>query len=168
MIIALMILCALAMLTFGLIVGAKLNSRNKQHVEVLQKFVKKPWGGYAVLSEGKIYKVKILIVNKEHRLSLQYHHQREEYWVVLEGTATIKLGEKMYTLQPEESFYVAKRALHRIENRHDKPLAILEVQIGSYLEEDDIIRVQDDYERNSKTDKSIPPADGKKIIKQQV
>jgi mannose-6-phosphate isomerase-like protein (cupin superfamily) len=159
--VVLIILCILVVFVFGLVAGAKLYKHNRVKEQFLEKFIKKPWGGYAVLSEGKIYKVKILVVNKGHRLSLQYHHQREEYWVVLEGTATIRLGEKMYTLQSTEAFYVAKRALHRIENRHDEPLVILETQIGNYLEEDDIIRVQDDYERNSKTDESISPADGK-------
>jgi len=152
----LMIVCPFMIFMFGVVIGLKLKTQ-----KTLNNFVKKPWGGYAVLSQGKLYKIKILAVNKGQRLSLQYHHQREEYWVVLEGTATIRLGEKMYTLRPEESFYVAKRALHRIENRHDQPLVILETQIGDYLEEDDIIRVQDDYERNSKTDGTISSADDK-------
>ena len=161
MTITMTILCTLIVFVFGLMAGAKLHKSIEAKKQLLEKFIKKPWGGYAVLSAGQKYKIKILIVNKGHRLSLQYHHQREEYWVVLEGTATIRLGEKMYTLQPEESFYVAKRALHRIENRHDKPVIILEVQIGDYLEEDDIIRVQDDYERNSKTDETVLLDSGK-------
>jgi mannose-6-phosphate isomerase-like protein (cupin superfamily) len=150
-----------AVFALGLITGAKIITHNKKRNELLNNFVHKPWGGYVVLNEGKIFKTKILSINKGHRLSLQYHHQREEYWVVLEGTATIRLSDKMYTLQPTEAFYIAKRALHRIENRHDKVLVILEVQIGDYLEEDDIIRVQDDYERNSKTDESLTPANEK-------
>jgi len=154
MITVIIILCVLVVFFLGLIAGAKLNSHNKPHEEVLQNFVHKPWGGYVVLNEGKIYKTKILVVNKGHRLSLQYHHQREEYWVVLQGTATIRLGEKMYELYQKDAFYVAKRAIHRIENRVDTALVILEVQVGDYLGEDDIIRLQDDYDRNSKTDET--------------
>jgi len=139
------------MLAIGLVAGAKLYKRNEIKNNVTNNVVKKPWGGYTVVDYGKSYKIKLLGIIKGHRLSLQYHHQREELWVVLKGTATIRLGEKMYTLKPKNSFFVAKRALHRIENRHDELLIILEIQIGDYLEEDDIVRVQDDYERDSKT-----------------
>jgi len=163
--IILIILCVFMTFILGVVIGTKLKTQNKTQKEISSNFVKKPWGGYTVLTTGKIFKTKILAVNKKQRLSLQYHHQREEYWIVLQGTATIRLGEKMYTLQPTEAFYVAKRALHRIENRHDETLIILEIQVGNYLEEDDIIRVQDDYERNSKTDGAISSADDKNCKK---
>ncbi|HBT41632.1 MAG TPA: mannose-1-phosphate guanylyltransferase/mannose-6-phosphate isomerase, partial [Rhodospirillaceae bacterium] len=80
--------------------------------------------------------------------SLQSHHHRSEHWVVVEGTATVVNGDDEFTLQRDQSTYIDAGAVHRLENRTDSPLHLIEVQVGDYLEEDDIERLQDDYKRD--------------------
>lgn len=109
--------------------------------------VQRPWGGYTVLSEGEGFKVKVIEVLPHSRLSLQRHSRRSEHWVVVEGEAKITNGDKVWHLKENESAYISQGNLHRLENPVDKPLKIVEVQCGSYLGEDDIERLDDDYER---------------------
>lgn len=107
----------------------------------------KPWGGFSTLEEGPGYKVKRLVVQPGQRLSLQKHRHRAEHWVVVTGTATVVRGNQHLTLRTRQCTVIPRQTWHRIENRGRSPLVIIEVQHGSYLGEDDILRKQDDYGR---------------------
>jgi mannose-6-phosphate isomerase-like protein (cupin superfamily) len=110
----------------------------------------RPWGSYTILNQGKGYKIKIVEVVPHKRLSLQKHKHRSEHWVVVEGEAKVILGEKAFSLKENESTYIPKEGLHRLENPLEKPLRIIEVQCGGYVEEDDIQRFDDDHGRVAK------------------
>lgn len=107
----------------------------------------RPWGSYTVLEEGLRYKIKRVVVQPGEKLSLQKHAHRSEHWVVVKGTAKVSIGEKEIIAHENESAYVPKSTLHRLENCEKIPLEIIEVQNGEYLEEDDIERFDDDYGR---------------------
>ncbi|MDD4661884.1 MAG: mannose-1-phosphate guanylyltransferase/mannose-6-phosphate isomerase [Candidatus Pacebacteria bacterium] len=107
----------------------------------------RPWGSYTIVEEKENYKIKEIIVNPKKRISLQKHEYRSEHWVVIEGKAKVTLENKEYYLNKEESFFVPKQKKHRLENPFNKPLKIVEVQNGSYLGEDDIVRFDDDFGR---------------------
>lgn len=109
--------------------------------------VHRPWGAFTDIERGDRFKVKRLVVKPGGRLSLQRHKHRTEHWVVVEGTATVVNGEQEFTLERDQSTYIDAGAVHRLENRTDQPLHLIEVQVGDYLEEDDIERLQDDYKR---------------------
>lgn len=109
--------------------------------------VYRPWGSYTVLEKGPSYKIKFVEVLPEKRLSLQLHHHRSEHWIVLSGTARITCGEKEYLVHTNESTFIPPSTTHRLENPGIIPLKIIEVQNGEYLEEDDIVRFEDDFER---------------------
>lgn len=111
------------------------------------EFVAKPWGSFSTLEEGSGYKVKRLVVQPGERLSLQKHQHRAEHWVVVSGTATIVRGDRRFTLRTRKCAVIPRQAWHRIENHGRQPVVVIEVQHGSYLGEDDIIRKQDDYGR---------------------
>ena len=108
---------------------------------------KRPWGSYTVLNVGKGYKVKLIEVSPHKKLSLQSHKHRSEHWVVVKGKAKITNCKKVYCLKKNESAYIPKGEIHRLENNTKTPLRIVEVQCGSYLKEDDIERIKDDYGR---------------------
>jgi len=107
----------------------------------------RPWGSYTILEEGPRYKIKRVVVNPGEKLSLQTHSHRSEHWVVVKGTAKVTIGEKEIFIHENESAYVPKSTLHRLENAGKIPAEIIEVQNGEYLEEDDIERFDDDYGR---------------------
>lgn len=107
----------------------------------------RPWGSFAVLEEGKGYKIKRIEVRPGHRLSLQMHHHRSEHWIVVSGTAKVVCGEEEIVLYTNQSTYVPPCTTHRLENPGVIPLILIEVQNGEYLGEDDIVRFQDDYAR---------------------
>lgn len=108
----------------------------------------RPWGTFEVLREQNNYKVKVLTVNPNEKLSLQYHRHRSEHWVVVEGTALVQIGDKEFTLNVNESTYVPIKQKHRLSNPDFwKPLKVIEVQSGEYLGEDDIVRLEDVYRR---------------------
>jgi mannose-6-phosphate isomerase len=111
------------------------------------EFEARPWGSFSTLEEGPGYKVKRLVVQPGQRLSLQKHRHRAEHWVVVSGTATIVRGSHHLTLGRRQCTVIPRQAWHRIENRGRQPVVIIEVQHGTYLGEDDIIRKQDDYGR---------------------
>ena len=113
--------------------------------EHLQSF--RPWGHYRSLDMGPRHQVKRIVVKPGGRLSLQMHHHRSEHWVVVRGTARVTVGEIVKTLHENESVYIPIGAMHRMENPGKIELEIIEVQTGSYLGEDDIIRVEDVYHR---------------------
>ncbi len=109
--------------------------------------VHRPWGYYEVLLESKNYKIKKIFIKPHKKLSLQKHKYRNEHWVVIKGKAFVRIGPDEFELKENESAYVKKGQLHRLENKTNKPLLIIEVQMGSYLGEDDIIRLADDFNR---------------------
>jgi mannose-1-phosphate guanylyltransferase len=108
----------------------------------------RPWGTYTILEENPGYKVKQITVRPGGKLSLQFHHQRSEHWIVVSGIATVTIEEKVFELHPNQSTYIPKEAKHRLFNNHSEDLILIEAQVGSYLGEDDIVRLQDDYKRN--------------------
>ena len=108
----------------------------------------RPWGTFHVLEEGAGYKVKRLMVEPGHRLSLQRHRFRAEHWVVIAGSPRVVIGGRVRRLKPTDAVTVPRGAWHRIENPAKVPVIIIEIQRGSYLGEDDIIRRQDDYGRS--------------------
>lgn len=110
--------------------------------------VNRPWGTYTVLHEAEDCKVKRITVKHGERLSLQLHHHRSEHWVILRGTANITVGEDEKLLRPNESSYIPAGIKHRLENPGKIELEIIEVQVGNYVGEDDIVRFSDDYDRH--------------------
>jgi mannose-6-phosphate isomerase-like protein (cupin superfamily) len=107
----------------------------------------RPWGRYEVLEESNGYKVKRLEVKPGARLSLQRHSRRGEHWVVVEGTADVVCGDKHLQLSKGEHIHIPPETNHRLGNSTDQLLALIEVQLGDYLGEDDIVRLDDDYKR---------------------
>ena len=108
----------------------------------------RPWGKYDVIDLGKRDKVKRITVKPGHKLSLQMHHHRAEHWVVVAGTAKVTNDEKTYLVEEDQSTYIPLGHIHSLENPGDLPLEMIEVQTGSHLSEDDIIRYQDSYGRD--------------------
>ena len=109
--------------------------------------VQRPWGSYTVLQAGPMYKIKRIEVKPGHKLSHQMHYHRSEHWIVVSGTARVTNGEKVLNVHVNESTYIPKSTMHRLENPGKLPLQIIEVQNGEYLEEDDIVRFDDVYGR---------------------
>jgi len=109
--------------------------------------VYRPWGWYDSIATGLHFQVKRLYVNPRAKLSLQMHHKRAEHWVVISGTATVINGEEFFTLIKGDSTYIPIGVKHCLENKTNEPLQIIEVQSGSYLGEDDIVRFEDIYKR---------------------
>jgi len=107
----------------------------------------RPWGGYSSVDDGERFQVKRLFVKPGKRLSLQKHHHRSEHWVVVRGTAEIRIDEKIMTLGENESVYIPQGSIHRLLNPGKILLELIEVQTGSYLGEDDIIRLDDEFGR---------------------
>lgn len=109
----------------------------------------RPWGNWTVLTEGPGFKVKLIEVLPSHRLSLQYHYHRSEHWVVVAGKGRIVIGEKRYDMHTMQSVLIPARTIHRIENPYSETLQIVEVQRGDRLDEDDVVRLEDDYQQSS-------------------
>jgi mannose-1-phosphate guanylyltransferase/mannose-6-phosphate isomerase len=109
--------------------------------------VHRPWGTYESIDSGANFQVKHIMVKPGHKLSLQMHHHRAEHWVVVEGTALVTCDDKQFLLQPNQSTFIPLGARHRLENPGKTPLRLIEVQSGSYLGEDDIVRFEDTYGR---------------------
>jgi mannose-1-phosphate guanylyltransferase len=145
----------------ALLVGSRGSSQLvKKAVEMLEKgsesdkalsefhqTVHRPWGTYTVLEEGKGYKIKRIVVYSGKRLSLQKHTHRSEHWVVVDGSAQVTVGNQTKTVNKNESTYIPIGELHRLENTDARDLSIIETQVGDYLGEDDIIRIEDDFKR---------------------
>jgi len=126
---------------------AELKARGRYETS-LHREVYRPWGSYDSIDSGDRFQVKRLIVNPGATLSLQLHHHRAEHWVVVTGTAKVTRGDEVFTLSENESTYIPIGARHRIENPGKIPLHIIEVQSGTYLGEDDIVRFEDRYGRD--------------------
>lgn len=109
--------------------------------------VHRPWGWYDLIDSGECFQVKRIVVNPGASLSLQMHQHRAEHWVVVKGAAEVTHGERSFSLQENESTYIPPGHKHRLRNAGAQPLEIIEVQSGSYLSEDDIVRFDDEYGR---------------------
>ena len=109
--------------------------------------VHRPWGWYDSLWQAPGYQVKHLMVAPGAAISLQLHHRRSEHWVILRGTAKVTRGDDVFTLQAGESTFIPLEARHRLENPGPDELHVVEVQLGDYLGEDDIVRFEDRYNR---------------------
>jgi mannose-1-phosphate guanylyltransferase/mannose-6-phosphate isomerase len=121
------------------------SSKRKEHIVHLTD--KRPWGFFTVLMQGPGFKIKLIEIEPKKRLSLQAHKRRAEHWVVVSGCAKVNRGKDIVYVNSNESIYIPRGIKHRLENHSDIPLKIVEVQTGSYLEEDDIRRFDDDFRR---------------------
>lgn len=135
----------------------ELLKKHNREERIMHKTVKRPWGSYTVLGvnmgfsaagrPASGWKIKLVEIEPKHRLSLQFHRKRAEHWVVVEGIAEVQKGRIRRLVRANESIYIPANKPHRLKNPLDIPLKIVEVQTGKYLEEDDIVRLKDDYER---------------------
>ena len=112
--------------------------------------VYRPWGSFEAIDQGVRFQVKRIVVDPGKKLSLQRHQHRAEHWVVVRGRARVTVGEETFILEENQSTYIPPGTIHRLANPKDMPLEIIEVQSGDYLGEDDIERLEDDYNRSSK------------------
>lgn len=122
--------------------GAQGREELDQHLSV-----QRPWGGYEIIEAAAGYQVKKLVLRPGRRISLQLHRKRSEHWVVTKGTATVTRGEEVFDLKVNESTFIPLGVKHRLENRTPAVLELIEVQVGEYLGEDDIVRFDDDFNR---------------------
>ena len=107
----------------------------------------RPWGTYTVLEEKKGYKIKTIVVKPNKQLSLQKHLHRSEHWIVVSGTATVTVGNEKKLIRPNESTYIKIGEIHRLSNEGKIPVVLIEAQVGEYTGEDDIVRLNDDFNR---------------------
>ncbi len=124
----------------------ELKERNRSETE-LPAVVQRPWGTYEVIAHGEHYQSKRIVVNPGEAFSLQLHHHRSEHWTIVEGEAEITVGDKADTFRKNESVYIPLETVHRLENKSNAPVVLIEVQCGDYLGEDDIVRFSDFYSR---------------------
>ncbi|MFZ2727827.1 MAG: mannose-1-phosphate guanylyltransferase/mannose-6-phosphate isomerase [Methylococcaceae bacterium] len=124
----------------------KLNQEGRKEAQLHRK-IYRPWGHYDLVDSGERYQTKRIVVKPKAQLSLQKHHHRAEHWVVVKGTALITKGDEQHLISENESIYIPLGVIHRLENPGVIPLEIVEVQSGSYLGDDDIVRFGDSYGR---------------------
>ena len=123
-----------------------LKTSNRSEADVHAK-VFRPWGSYESLIISERFQVKLIVVNPGQQLSLQKHFHRAEHWIVVSGVAEVTREDEVFDLSEDQSTYIPQGARHRLANRTDTPVELIEVQSGSYLGEDDIVRFEDDYGR---------------------
>ncbi|MBV9330772.1 MAG: mannose-1-phosphate guanylyltransferase/mannose-6-phosphate isomerase [Alphaproteobacteria bacterium] len=128
----------------------QLESQGREH-HIHHRKVYRPWGSYEGIDAGSRFQVKRIIVKPGAQLSLQMHHHRAEHWVVVEGTARVTCGDNEFLLHENESTFIPLGTRHRLENPGKVPLHLIEVQSGTYLGEDDIVRFEDTYGRTAQT-----------------
>ena len=112
-------------------------------------YEERPWGSFENLLDEDYCKVKRIIVLPKCRLSYQYHYKRDEAWVIVQGTATVTLDDKVHTFMEGQVVQIEYGTKHRVENKGDEDLIFIETQTGTYFGEDDIVRIEDDYGRNN-------------------
>jgi mannose-1-phosphate guanylyltransferase/mannose-6-phosphate isomerase len=127
-----------------IVAALKLDKRSQASAH---RKIHRPWGWYDSIDAGPRFQVKRIVVNPGARLSLQMHHHRAEHWIVVKGTAEVTNGDKVFLLGENESTFIPLGHVHRLANPGKLPLEIIEVQSGSYLGEDDIVRFEDTYGR---------------------
>lgn len=127
------------------LVGMMKSLNRKEHLVHLTE--RRPWGSFTILQEGACFKIKLIEIAPHKRLSLQRHKSRAEHWVVLTGSVRVTSGKKISLVESNQSIYIPEGVKHRLENFTKKPVRIVEVQTGAYLEEDDIERFEDDFKR---------------------
>ncbi|MCX6691518.1 MAG: mannose-1-phosphate guanylyltransferase/mannose-6-phosphate isomerase [Methanoregula sp.] len=125
---------------------SRYNNRNDP-ITKYHRQVHRPWGSYTIVEDAEFFKIKRVTVKPGQQLSLQHHNPRSEHWVVVSGTAQVELDGETRVLQKGESTFVRSGARHRLRNTGTVPLEVIEVQLGDYLGEDDIVRFEDDYGR---------------------
>ena len=125
----------------------KILKSNNSPLAQIHSTAYRPWGSYSILLDAQNYKIKKIVVKPRKRLSLQKHFHRSEHWVVVSGSAIVTLGEEEFFLKENESTYIQMGQIHRLENPGKIDLVIIEVQVGQYLGEDDIVRLEDDFNR---------------------
>jgi len=126
---------------------AQLKEQGRSEASLHRK-VCRPWGSYDSIDSGDRFQVKRIVVIPGGKLSLQLHHHRAEHWIVVSGVAKVTKGEEEFILSENESTYIPIGETHRLENPGTIPLEMIEVQSGSYLGEDDIVRLEDSYGRS--------------------
>ena len=131
------------------VISSQLKEEGRSEWE-LHREVCRPWGKYDSVDYGECYQVKRITVKPGAKLSVQMHHHRAEHWVVVSGTAKVTNGDITFLLSENESTYIPIGTVHALENPGQLPLEIIEVQSGSYLGEDDIVRLSDMYGRVDK------------------
>lgn len=125
----------------------KILKSNNSPLTQIHSTAYRPWGSYSILLDAQNYKIKKIVVKPKKRLSLQKHFHRSEHWVVVSGSAIVTLGDKEFFLKANESTYIPMGQIHRLENPGKIDLVMIEVQVGQYLGEDDIVRLEDDFNR---------------------
>ncbi len=115
--------------------------------ENIDSYTEAPWGHHVALFEDENYKLKELVVKPSSKLSLQYHHHRSEHWIVIKGKATVKLGDDTFDVSEGNYVFIPKGETHRLINNTNQDLMLIEIQTGEILEESDIVRIEDSYNR---------------------
>jgi mannose-1-phosphate guanylyltransferase len=123
--------------------------KEKHPASITHSTVYRPWGSYTVLQESSSFKIKRIEVHPKASLSLQKHYHRSEHWVIVSGSALVVNGDQEMTLNANQSTYIPSGQIHRLENPGILPLKMIEIQCGEYLGEDDIVRFEDKYGRNT-------------------
>ena len=113
----------------------------------MKSIVNKPWGSYQIIDQGENFVVKKIVVKPHCKLSLQSHKNRSEHWVIVAGRAEVTICDNITTLEPNQSTYIPSETKHRLANNHDKNLILIEVWYGESLDEEDITRYEDIYNR---------------------
>lgn len=116
-------------------------------MNVVGQIYERPWGTYRTIEQRDNYQLKHIVVKPGKRLSLQYHHHRDEHWTVIKGKGTVQLNEASIDLELNGRVFIPKLSKHRMSNNTEEDVEFLEIQIGDYLGEDDIVRVEDDFGR---------------------
>ena len=107
----------------------------------------RPWGYYRTIEQKENYQIKYITVKPKNRLSLQYHFKRDEHWTIIKGTGIAQLNDKSIELGINDTIFIPKESKHRMINNTDRFVEFIEIQIGNYLGEDDIVRLEDDFGR---------------------
>ena len=118
-----------------------------ENINQVGQVYQRPWGTYKTIEQGNGFQAKLITVIPGGCLSLQKHFKRAEHWIVIQGSATITVDASTQDYQINQHVYIPTESVHRLHNKTDMPMAIIEVQIGSYLGEDDIVRLDDIYNR---------------------
>ena len=113
----------------------------------MKSIVNKPWGSYQIIDQGENFVVKKILVNPYCKISLQSHENRSEHWVIVEGRAEVTINNNISTLEPSQSTFIPSKTKHRLANNYDKNLILIEVWYGENLDEEDITRYEDIYNR---------------------